>query len=47
LVELHHSFSGARGDGSCKSHRGPYDGWQANGCFDQSVNGDGWHFQDL
>jgi hypothetical protein len=26
LVELHHSFSGARGDGSCKSHRGPYDG---------------------
>jgi hypothetical protein len=24
LVELYHMFSRARGDGSCRSHRGPY-----------------------
>jgi hypothetical protein len=41
LVELHHSFSRAGGDGSCRSCRGPYGGRRANGCLDQSIDGDG------
>jgi hypothetical protein len=44
LVELHHSFSRAGGDGSHRSHRGLYGGRRANGHFDQSVDGDVGHF---
>jgi hypothetical protein len=44
LVELHHSFSRARGDGSCRSCKGLYSGQRANGCLDQSINSNGRHF---
>jgi hypothetical protein len=43
LVELHHMLGGARGDGSRRGHGGPYGGRRANGCLDQSINGDGGH----
>jgi hypothetical protein len=43
LVELHHMFGRARGDGSCRSHGGPYGGRRANGHFDQRIDGDGRH----
>jgi hypothetical protein len=43
LVELHHRFGRAGGDGSHRSHGGPYGGRRANGHLDQSVNGDGRH----
>jgi hypothetical protein len=41
LVELHYSVGRGGGDGSCRSHGGPNGGRRANGCFDQSINGDG------
>jgi hypothetical protein len=44
LVELHHSFGRAGGDGSHRSHGGPYGGQRANGCLDQSIDGDVGHF---
>jgi hypothetical protein len=43
LVELYHSFGRARGDGLCRSRRGPNGGRRANGCLNQSVDGDGRH----
>jgi hypothetical protein len=43
LVELHHIFGRARGDGSSRSRRGPYGGQKANGHLDQSINGNGRH----
>jgi hypothetical protein len=44
LVELHHSFGRARGDGSCRGRGGLYGGRRANRHLDQSINGDGGHF---
>jgi hypothetical protein len=40
LVELHHMFGRGGGDGACRSHGGLYSGQRANGCLNQSVNGD-------
>jgi hypothetical protein len=44
LVELHHSFGRGGGDGLRRGRGGPYGGRRANGCLNQSVNGDGGHF---
>jgi hypothetical protein len=43
LVELHHMLGRGGGDGVCRSHGGLYGGQRANGCFDQSVDGNVGH----
>jgi hypothetical protein len=43
LVELHHMFSRARGDGSHRRCGGPYGGQRAKGCFDQRIDSDDRH----
>jgi hypothetical protein len=40
LVELHHRFGRAGGDGSRRSRGGLNGGQRAKGCFDHSVDGD-------
>jgi hypothetical protein len=44
LVELHHRFGRAGGDGSRRGRGGPNGGQQVKGCLDHSVDGDGRHF---
>jgi hypothetical protein len=41
LVELHHRFGRAGGDGSRRSCGGLNGGRRAKGCLDHSVDGDG------